>query len=310
MRFGILLQRYRRGIADLGITRLFTRTYSALWWCAFSTNWRAYYYAPGLGNPLLIGRRPALGRVFSGVYNYLQGRALARTTVAFAAASEDEIAKHNRYLTSVGLTRKYERLPTAVNTDLFKPRPRHIARGRLGIAPSAKVFVYSGRLARVKGIDLLLESFRTVRKRYSDSVFLMAGHGEEEEWVRRTIEAMDLGNSVVLLGNIPPEQLAVVIAAANACVVGSHTEGFSLAMLEHAACGRPIVSTDVSGARDIICDGVNGFIVHQRDPDIFAAKMIDATALSNVARYSCRLVEENYSEERLWQSVLQRVNAD
>jgi glycosyltransferase involved in cell wall biosynthesis len=67
--------------------------------------------------------------------------------------------------------------------------------------------------------------------------------------------------------------------AADLVLVGSHMEGWSIAMVEALACGKNIVSTNVSGAGDMISNGKNGFIVESRNSELFAKKMTEAIKL-------------------------------
>jgi glycosyltransferase involved in cell wall biosynthesis len=86
-------------------------------------------------------------------------------------------------------------------------------------------------------------------------------------------------------------------------VVGSFQEGFSVAMVEELACGRPIVSTSVSGADEMIIEGQNGYVVKSRDPAEFAGRMLAAARLPEAGRVSRGLAETRYSERKLWQQI-------
>ena len=71
-------------------------------------------------------------------------------------------------------------------------------------------------------------------------------------------------------------------------------------MIEQLACGRPIVSTDVSGAHDLIVDGKNGFILPDRDVESYARRMLDVLDLPSAEQFGRELAVENYSMESLW----------
>ena len=68
------------------------------------------------------------------------------------------------------------------------------------------------------------------------------------------------------------------------------------------ACGLPAVSTNVSGVSDMITNGINGFVVDQRDPDIFSEHMFLALALEPVNSESIRTVK-NYKLSQIPQSM-------
>lgn len=69
-------------------------------------------------------------------------------------------------------------------------------------------------------------------------------------------------------------------------------------MLEMLACGKAIVSTDVSGANDMIISGHNGFVVKKRNPALFADAIIRAFELKNAEQISLKIAYQ-YSTKRL-----------
>jgi D-inositol-3-phosphate glycosyltransferase len=69
----------------------------------------------------------------------------------------------------------------------------------------------------------------------------------------------------------PHEKLATYYQAADVCIVPSRSESFGLVALEAAACGTPVVATNVGGLRYVVDHGSTGYLVDGRDPDDFAA---------------------------------------
>jgi glycosyltransferase involved in cell wall biosynthesis len=224
-------------------------------------------------------------------------------TVAFAAAASDVVAAYNDKIHKAGCPISVLSLPTAVNLDLFKATDKFLARGRLGISNRSPVFAFVGRLAAVKGIPLLVEAFVIVLHHHPNALLLLAGEGEESGKIERMVQDQELNDKVLFLGQCPPNKLVDVISSADACLCGSYSEGFSNAMVEQIACGRPIVTTDVSGARDLVKDGVNGFIVKERTPEVFASRMLDVLTLETGGIFSRKMAEDMYSEKALWATV-------
>ena len=96
----------------------------------------------------------------------------------------------------------------------------------------------------------------------------------------------------------PPREVARHLRAADLAVVGSHREGWSVAMLEALACGLPMVATDVSGARELVRPGENGFVVGAREPGAFAQAMAAALRLPRAREVSLALAAD-YRLDRL-----------
>jgi glycosyltransferase involved in cell wall biosynthesis len=109
-----------------------------------------------------------------------------------------------------------------------------------------------------------------------------------------------IAEAVRFLGMLAPTDVAEIIASADAGLFASYVEGFSVAMVELIACGRPIISTEVSGAHELIIEGKNGFIVRERDPNAYAQRMLDVLNLPAPEQFCRRLAVEGFSMESFW----------
>ena len=109
---------------------------------------------------------------------------------------------------------------------------------------------------------------------------------------------MGISESIQITGFIPHAEVNIYLNAADLCVVASYKEGWSLAMLEMLACGKPVVSTDVSGAKDMIYQGENGFVIKERDPRLFAGAILKTLELRDVEKIS-REVATKYSTKTI-----------
>lgn len=148
-------------------------------------------------------------------------------------------------------------IPNAVDVDLFAPLPqeeKNNLRGHLGISADATVAIFTGRLVPGKRVNHLLEVWDGVRQQYPAAELLIAGSGPEEDSLRR------LGvKHVQFLGSI--ENIAPYLQISDLFILPSIAEGLSVAMLEAMSCGLPVLVTDVGGAREIIRDRENGWLI-------------------------------------------------
>jgi glycosyltransferase involved in cell wall biosynthesis len=304
VQFTIALAKHLPAVREAQVRAVLTRTYSVLWLLTyFSRGWDICFYYPGLANPLVVGKHPRLGRLLAALYERIHAGAIGRATIAFAPASRALVEQYNGRLRRLGVNKQVRYLPTAVDLETFCPRPMDQCRTHLGLPGNALVFTFVGRLAAVKGIPLLLEALRCVHDQDPSALLLLVGDGEQYEELQRLVGDKGLGERVRFLGRCPPARVALAIGSANACVVGSFQEGFSVAMVEQIACGRPIVSTAVSGADELIIEGQNGYVVKSRDPAEFARRMLAAAKLAEAGRVSRGLAETRYSERKLWQQI-------
>ena len=151
---------------------------------------------------------------------------------------------------------------TGVNIEHFVPRPEPIG---------SPIVLLASRLLWEKGIGELVEAARLLRTRSIKARFVLVGRLDPEspgsipeaqitEWVKsRLIEWW--GHH---------DDMAKVLTQASIVCLPSYAEGLPRVLVEAASCGRPIVTCDSPGCRDIVRHGENGLLVPIRDPDALA----------------------------------------
>lgn len=135
-------------------------------------------------------------------------------------------------------------------------------------------FLLIARMLKDKGVREYVEAARVIRQRWPDSECCLLGFldvqnpgaistAEMEEWVKE--------GHVRYLG--VSDDVKTEIAAADCIVLPSYREGTPRTLLEAAAIGRPIITTDAVGCREVVEDGMNGFLCKVRDAGDLAEKM-------------------------------------
>jgi glycosyltransferase involved in cell wall biosynthesis len=137
----------------------------------------------------------------------------------------------------------------------------------LGAVPgwesAGRRIVAAGRLADAKNYPLLLEAVARVRRRVP-AVLLILGQGDREGSIRDHAARLGIADAVVLGGF--QRNPWKYIAHADVFALSSRYEGFGNVLIEAMACGVPVVATSSPGTRDIVADGVNGFLVDAHEP--------------------------------------------
>jgi len=287
----VQLKKYKNKIRSLGVDNVFIRAPELL---IAVSSWgfnNICYMFPGVENPL---KKPRYfwGRPLAPLFDYMLFSALQKTSRILACADQNAI---NRMLTrSSGRLKdkKIIQFPTRVDTDIFKPQSKTKARAALNMDNNDYIIIALGRINEVKGYKLILKSFSLFHQRYPYARLIYAGDGEDKPVLLQLIKQKKLENQVIITGFEPPDKIALYLNAADLMVVGSHNEGWSNAMLEALACGKPIVSTKVSGANELIIEGENGFVLSSRDPQVFALAMENAMKLMNYRQISCKIAEK------------------
>ena len=142
-------------------------------------------------------------------------------------------------------------------------------------------FLLIARMLWDKGLGEYVAAARRVRQRYPEAEFGLLGFLDVQNPAAISREQMqawvDEGvvNYLGVASDVRPH-----IAAADCVVLPSYREGTPRTLLEAAAMGRPIITTDAVGCREVVADGVNGFLCQVRDADDLADKMEQMIGLS------------------------------
>lgn len=168
-----------------------------------------------------------------------------------------------------------------------------------GVNSKTKILLFVGRMARVKGIDFLIDSFVEVCKMNSDSVFVIVGRGNEERKLKAYANNTSVCDKILFLGEKRGRELVEAYNNADVLLIGSLDEGGPAVTREALACGIPVVSTDVGDSRDILNDPHIGLVVRERNPKLFAKAISVITAYDREqVKKLCRERATNFSNER------------
>lgn len=156
-------------------------------------------------------------------------------------------------------------------------------------------FLYLSRVVKEKGIDLYLEAASAIREKYPNTRFHICGFCEDA--YKDKMHRLTDNSDVVYHGMISD---AKKILMSTHCTIhpSFYPEGMSNVLLESAACGRPIITTNRSGCREIVNDRISGFIVEQNDSKDLIDKVESFLALSNEEKMQMGLVGRSIVESK------------
>ncbi|MGW2563523.1 glycosyltransferase [Streptomyces sp. NPDC001514] len=172
-----------------------------------------------------------------------------------------------------GVDARWTVIRNGVDTELFLPaaddRPRGLPPLVADLPESTPLVVCVGRLCRQKGQDVLLAAWEHLLRRLPNACLVLVGDGPDAEVLRANAPA-----SVRFAGAEP--DAAPWYRAADLVVLPSRWEGMALTPLEAMACGRPVVVTDVDGARESLPPGHALFCLRpSQDPYALATAIGD-----------------------------------
>jgi glycosyltransferase involved in cell wall biosynthesis len=142
-------------------------------------------------------------------------------------------------------------------------------------APSPFRLVSAGRLAAVKGHQVLLDALDEVRRVRPDVVLHLAGDGPERARLERHVRARRLDAHVVFEGLLDQTALEALYRRADAFVLASFAEGVPVVLMEAMALGIPCIATWVNGVPELIESGREGLLVAPGDRAALAAAMVE-----------------------------------
>jgi glycosyltransferase involved in cell wall biosynthesis len=276
--------------------------------------------------PVLLGGTASLGLPQLAVVNTITGRGtlfadqsrdgLTRKATGFAlrlllararSRTTVENADDREFLIALGgPPEKIVVVPgSGVDTEKLKPLPE---------PPQPVTAAFAGRMLAIKGVAELIQAFSLLAERGIALQLLLAGDCDRENPGSLAPEQLcEFANlyGINWLGHVT--DIREVWARAHFAVLASRGgEGVPMSLLEAAACGRPMVATDVPGSRDIVVDGVTGLTAPLGDVPALADAMAtlagDAAMRERFGKAARALVEDKFSAEKIGKEIVALYN--
>ena len=172
-------------------------------------------------------------------------------------------------------------------------------------------FITIGRLDKGKRVDEIITSFVKCNKMHSQ--LFVIGSGKEEDNLKKLISDLKIQKQVHMLGYLDHKQMEKYILDSSCFLMTSITEGLPMVLLEVMSYGIPcIVYKTASGTGDIVKDGVNGYIVDNRDEKLYVNDMKkllkDDTLRNKMGEKAVETAQKFYKTEiiKIWDKVLKR----
>jgi len=192
-------------------------------------------------------------------------------------------------------------IPNAADTAIFhpiSPAERRCWREANGLRPDDLVCIFSGGEWGRKGLDYAIEAIARIRR--PEVKLFVAGDDPDRARFHAQAAALDVADRVVFGGF--RGDVATALAASDLFLFPSHYEAFSLASIEAAACGLPIVAPRINGTEDFIQPGETGVFVEHDAAQIASALeplLADSTLRRAMGENARALVEKHYTWDRI-----------
>ena len=176
---------------------------------------------------------------------------------------------------------RIEIVPPGVDHSIFNPACKSEARRLLNLSEQ-KTLLFVGRIQPLKGVDLAISTLAELEDKDARLILIGSSSGmegpSEQRRITKMVKELGLTNRVLFVEPQPHEKLVNWYRAADVLLMPSRSESFGLVALEAAACGLPVVASEVGGLQTIVENGLSGYLINDRDPWSYAAhvsKIID-----------------------------------
>jgi glycosyltransferase involved in cell wall biosynthesis len=154
-----------------------------------------------------------------------------------------------------------------------------------GISKDAVVLVTLARLFELKGHDYIIESAKSLSKKFDNAVWLFVGDGNLSKLYRKQVTSLGLAHCIKFTGLLPPSQVPLALQASDILVHCSLREGLARAIPQAMLCGKPAIAFDLDGSKEVVNENTGRLIEPQN-----MQQLIDA---------STELIEDKTLRERL-----------
>lgn len=164
-------------------------------------------------------------------------------------------------------------IPNGINTDSFKNKKTY---------DDAKTILYFGGIIRKKGVLEIPHYFNKVIKKIPDTQLILIGQDMSDKLTGNTstfqmmkeLFSKEAGLNVKFLGSVPYQEIKKHIENATVCIFPSYAEALPVSWIEAMAMGKPVVTSNIGWSKEVIDDGIDGFLVNPRQHTEYANKIV------------------------------------
>ena len=259
---------------------------------------------------------------FGGVKRFIF-KTVEKLTCAFSTHIRAQSPKNMQFAVDEGLCKANKisvvGIGGTIGVELDKCRAfdhaekRSELRKKYGIPEDAFVYGYVGRVNADKGINELIEAYKSVSREKKDVYLVLVGMLDDANPIKEENLAYAKScETVVLTGNVPSSEVYYHMAMFDVLTHPTYREGFGKVLQEAMGVGIPIITTNVPGPSEVIEDGISGVLCEVKDADDLAEKMLtfygDADLRKNLAAAGLARAEKYFDRPIMLNNILLDIN--
>lgn len=170
-------------------------------------------------------------------------------------------------------------------------------------------FNFVARVMKDKGIDEYLEAAKIIKQKYPEVIFNVIGMIDQSHY-KEILKKYEEDGIIKYYGF--QNDMIPFIKKCNCMINSSYTEGMSNVLLENAACGRPLIASDIPGCKEIIDEGINGYTFKVKDVKSLVGKIekfisIDYNKKIKFGLYGRKKVEKEFDRQIVVEAYLREI---
>ena len=150
-----------------------------------------------------------------------------------------------------------------------------LLRKKYNLADHEVILTNVGYFNEQKAQDDLLKAFKKVVNQRADIRLFIVGWGRLENKLKNLTKHLGLEQKVIFTGKLTRAQVFGILSITDLFVLSSHWEGFGIVLAEAMALGKPVVSTDTDGSREVVVNRKTGILVPIKNPQVLAEAILD-----------------------------------
>jgi len=210
------------------------------------------------------------------------------------------VTKHNAEVTS----KRFDILP-----EKFTIIPNGFDPSEIPLiekTPNLNQILYFGRLEPHKGVQVLINAFKTIQHSHPSIKLGIAGDGEYEEQLRKQVAELKIQDSVEFHGRLDRNQLFNLLGSSGIVVIPSFFEGIPVALFEAAAMKKPMVVSRIPGLMEVLTDGEECLMFEPGDYEKLASKLSwmlnNPSKTEELGLYANNMINKKYD----WDAITNR----
>jgi glycosyltransferase involved in cell wall biosynthesis len=234
---------------------------------------------------------PSIPRMKAFLINLVTGYANMANLVIAPSESIAEIIRN------YGVTVPIEVIPTGVDTEKYRFGDGRKIRTQMNIPENAFVIGYTGRIEPEKNMIFLANAIAEFLLKNAKGHFLIVGYGTMEEQLREMFYFKALESRIHFTGKMTGQEVIDSYHAMDVFAFASKTETQGMVLAEAMAAGVPVVAIEAPGSREVIENGINGFLVKDENIELFADALFKMSQLPDENKKDFQIAAKNTAEE-------------